>query len=167
MKRKLSMFLALCMVMTLLPMTALAAPAEYGILADDDNIVTGTGYSYDTVTRELTITSNDGAKGSSEWRKKPDDIGDSIEIIKYVKSITVGNGVTQIGRNVFNDIPELTSVHLGAGVTSVAPVNFSVFLACPKLTSIEVHEDNTTYKGVDGVLFSKDGKKLIRYPDGK
>ena len=31
----------------------------------------------------------------------------------------------------------------------------------------EVSEENNTYKTVDGVIFSKDGKELVAYPGGK
>ena len=36
-----------------------------------------------------------------------------------------------------------------------------------KLQSIDADEDNQYFKSVDGVLFSKDGKKLIKHPAGK
>jgi len=37
----------------------------------------------------------------------------------------------------------------------------------PFLTSIKVHENNTVYKDIDGNLYSKDGKTLIRYSPHK
>jgi len=38
---------------------------------------------------------------------------------------------------------------------------------CPKLKNITVHEENSKFKSIDGVLFSKDGKYLYTYPGGK
>ena len=39
--------------------------------------------------------------------------------------------------------------------------------AYPSLTSIKVHKNNTVYKDIDGNLYSKDGKTLIRYSPHK
>ena len=41
------------------------------------------------------------------------------------------------------------------------------FSACNRLTSIEVDENNVYYKGIDGNLYSKDGKILVQYAIGK
>ncbi len=35
------------------------------------------------------------------------------------------------------------------------------------LKSIEISEENAEYKSIDGVVYSKDGKTLIKYPNGK
>ena len=41
------------------------------------------------------------------------------------------------------------------------------FIDCKKLTSIEVDEENTVYKSIDGNLYSKDGSKLVHYSRAK
>ena len=41
------------------------------------------------------------------------------------------------------------------------------FNACQKLTEIIVSENNAAFKSMDGVLYSKDGTKLIKYPMAK
>ena len=41
------------------------------------------------------------------------------------------------------------------------------FLQCANLEEYVVNKENNAYKSVDGILFSKDGTKLIRYPQGK
>lgn len=43
----------------------------------------------------------------------------------------------------------------------------NVFRGCGKLKEFIVSDDNPYFKAIDGVLFSKDGTKLIRYPMGK
>ena len=70
--------------------------------------------------KELTITSNAGATYSSGWR---DDtvytIGSenvTINILEEVKSIIIGDGVTQIGENVI----------------------YAVFLICPAFISVKM-----------------------------
>lgn len=42
-----------------------------------------------------------------------------------------------------------------------------VFGDCQYLKSIEISEENAEYKSIDGVVYSKDGKTLIKYPNGK
>ena len=41
------------------------------------------------------------------------------------------------------------------------------FTDCKKLTSIEVDEENTVYKSIDGNLYSKDGSNLVHYSRAK
>ncbi len=43
----------------------------------------------------------------------------------------------------------------------------NVFMGCQSLQNILVAADNPSFKDVDGVLFTKDGKTLVRYPVGK
>ena len=51
--------------------------------------------------------------------------------------------------------------------SSVTAIGTSAFDPCKSLAKITVNENNTTYKAEDGVLFTKDGKKLVRYPIAK
>ena len=46
-------------------------------------------------------------------------------------------------------------------------ISAGAFNNCPLLESIDVPEDNMRFKSIDGVLYSKDGKTLIKYPAGK
>ena len=50
---------------------------------------------------------------------------------------------------------------------SVTSIGFDAFDGCTSLTSIEVDENNTAYKSINGNLYSKDGKILIQYAIGK
>ena len=43
----------------------------------------------------------------------------------------------------------------------------NVFRGCGKLKQFVVKDSNPNFKAIDGVLFSKDGTKLIRYPVGR
>ncbi|MCQ2387318.1 MAG: leucine-rich repeat domain-containing protein [Clostridia bacterium] len=104
-----------------------------------------------------------------------------------LKSVTLGNRVKSIGYNTFSYCSSLTSVIMPNSVTSIEDYAFvdcgaltsieipnSVttigtysFIGCISLTNITVDEDNLTYKSIDGNLYSKDGKTLIRYAIGK
>lgn len=44
--------------------------------------------------------------------------------------------------------------------------NSSAIKECDKLSAFVVDESNSTFKAIDGVLFSKDGTELIKYPRG-
>ena len=78
-------------------------------------------------------------------------------------SVTLGNSVQSIGESAFRACP-ITSIHIPASVTSIW---VDAFGNCAKLTGIYVHEDNPTYKDIDGNLYRKDGTTLVQYAIGK
>lgn len=89
-------------------------------------------------------------------------------LISYIpkqklKTLIITGG-TSIGSNTFSDCDRLTSVTMGASVTLI---DEDAFLKCGNLTDIIVDENNETYKSVDGILYSKDEKTLIRCAIGK
>jgi len=59
-----------------------------------------------------------------------------------------------------------TSVGEGEN-TQVVTYTENVFAGCDALQNIYVDAENPNFKDVDGVLFTKDGKKLIRYPSAR
>ena len=79
-------------------------------------------------------------------------------------SVTIGDGVTTIGSSAFSGCSSLTSVVIGDSVTSVGK---NAFYGCKRLADITVTENNPHYKSIDGNLYSKDGKTLIKYAIGK
>lgn len=103
-----------------------------------------------------------------------------------LSAITIPERVTSIGNAAFMDCKSLTSIHIPEGVTQIKP---AAFIRCDKLTSVTlpnaailgdnsfgvcallkefvVSKDNTLYCAIDGVLYSKDKKRLITYPAGK
>lgn len=92
-------------------------------------------------------------------------IGDSAFLnCISIESITIPDSVTSIGNYVFRECSGLLSVSIGSGMTNIAA---EAFRDCPSLISIIVSEQNPTYTSVDGVLFTKDIKELVAYPDGK
>lgn len=79
-------------------------------------------------------------------------------------SITISNSVTTIGNSAFSDCDSLTSITIPS---SVSDIGFHVFSDCTSLASIIVDERNTAYSSIDGNLFSKNKKTLIKYAAGK
>lgn len=75
-----------------------------------------------------------------------------------------GKSVSVTGLSyLFIDCVDLESIFIPAGVTNV-PI---VFDRMDKLREIRVDADNPAFQSVDGVLYSKDGKVLYRYPSAK
>ncbi|MBO7326539.1 MAG: leucine-rich repeat domain-containing protein, partial [Clostridia bacterium] len=79
-------------------------------------------------------------------------------------SITISEGVKTIGDAAFGDCDSLTSVHIPLSVTSIGKAPFA---SCDSLTEINVDDEHTSYKSVDGNLYTKDGKVLVQYAIGK
>ena len=75
-------------------------------------------------------------------------------------NIVIPDSVTTIGNRAFCGL-NLTDVEIPYSVTSIG---VDAFYACCNLTAIKVDENNTAYKDIDGVLYTKDGTTLIQYP---
>ena len=79
-------------------------------------------------------------------------------------SIEISDNVTTIGDGAFFFCESLTSIEIPDSVTSVGD---EVFFYCSALANIKVSSENKNYCDTDGVLFSKDKKTIICYPEGK
>ncbi|MDR2096776.1 MAG: leucine-rich repeat protein [Treponema sp.] len=98
--------------------------------------------------------------------------GDGLTLTKYkgsAASVNIPAGVDgipviAIGRSAFYDNKSLTSITIP---TSVTAIGYYAFSRCSSLTAITVDAGNRRYSSVNGILFSKDGKTLVRYPAGK
>jgi hypothetical protein len=82
-------------------------------------------------------------------------------------SIDLKGTIVSVGESVFSGCTGLTSVTIGAGVSST--FGDSVFTGCSNLAEIKVDETNNFYAIVDGALFSISGVPakpavLIAYP---
>ena len=91
-----------------------------------------------------------------------------------------GKPVTEISSSAFYGCSSLTSVTIPDSVKFIGSffldpsflhthtdIYCGPFRDCKSLTSITVDKNNTAYKSIDGNLYSKDGKTLIRYAMGK
>lgn len=77
-------------------------------------------------------------------------------------SITLPEGVTEIGDVAFRDCEALTTVYLPA---SLAEFPGWAFLECPSLSSVQLAEGSKTYKQVEKALYSINGTELVLYCD--
>ena len=81
-----------------------------------------------------------------------------------LETITIPNGVKEIGKTLFMGCTSLKEVNIGEKATYIY---VNAFHECTSLEAINVSENNEKYMSIDGVLYSKDGTTLIRYPQGK
>ena len=79
-------------------------------------------------------------------------------------AVTIPAGVTSIGVWAFANCSKLTSITIPAAVKTIGD---GTFTTCQELTEIKVEAANTAYTSVDGVLFDKAKKTLIKYPEGR
>ncbi len=77
---------------------------------------------------------------------------------------SIASFVTTINQNAFRTNGNMSSLSLPDALTSY---DDDVFDDCTSLQSFSISENNTKYKTVNGVLYTKDGTKLIRYPIAK
>ena len=79
-------------------------------------------------------------------------------------SFTIPDCVNEIWGSAFSQCSNLKEVVIGKNVSSV---DGNAFFDCSSLTSITVSSNNPYYQSIDGNLYSKDGKVLLKYATGK
>ena len=77
--------------------------------------------------------------------------------------VTLSESITKIDEYAFKGCG-LKQIHIPSSTTTIEAMAFAF---CDDLTQITVDANNTAFKSVDGVLFSKDMTALFQYPDGK
>ena len=78
--------------------------------------------------------------------------------------ITVPDGIQAIDASAFSGCENLEKITICKSVTNIDP---TAFYGCNKLAEIAVHEENTVYSSIDGILCSKDEATLVAFPGGK
>ncbi len=88
------------------------------------------------------------------------------DVFYYCGSLTnaiVGNSVTNIGNGMFDNCDSLKNATIGSGVASIGS---TAFFGCSSLTNISVSTSNPAYSSVNGVVFNKNQKVLVTFPEG-
>ena len=81
-----------------------------------------------------------------------------------IENIVIPNSVINISSEAFNNCSSLEYVIIGKAVSSLT---YSIFSNCIQLSNIIVDENNEYYASIDGNLYSKDYKTIIKYAPGK
>ena len=105
--------------------------------------------------------------GQESCKLKPDTRTIAAMAFRYettLKNIVIPDSVVTIGNGAFYFCRNLEKVTIGRGVTSIEA---DAFMSCESLTNIAVAEGNPNYRSVDGDLYSKDGRTLLQYANGK
>ena len=139
-----------------------AFPVQYEKLNDNNDI----RVTFPTENLQITIA-EDTMKFSLIDPNGFTNINTQFDFLPfYVEKIIIDEGIT--GFSAFEDCklvnnPTITEFHL-PGTIKMNPedVDYSLFEYAKKIT---VDENNPNYSSIDGVLFNKEGTRLIKYPD--
>lgn len=82
-----------------------------------------------------------------------------------IPSTYKGLPIAKISLDAFFNCTKMEEIFIPSNITSI--FQRGQFSGCSSLRSITVDEGSTSFKSVDGVLYSKDGKTLICYPEAK
>lgn len=165
-KRFLSIFLALCIILTAFPIYALATESDEIIVSGDKWKIDSTGTLTISFIGEMKNYDHPSGTYSAPWY----NYRNSIKSIVFESSVTsIGNyafyacnglrtiilpdNIRSIGDYAFSECDNLASFTIPASVTSIG---FEVFRGCNNLTDIIVNSENPHYTSEEGVLFNKD-----------
>ncbi len=83
---------------------------------------------------------------------------------RSLENIEMPSTIESIGRYAFWRCDSLTSMKIPANTTYIGD---SAFVQCRGLQAFEVDHFNSSFTGVDGVIYDKDMKELVAYPTGR
>ncbi len=88
----------------------------------------------------------------------------AFEACTLLREIVIPEGVTAICDEAFSFCSSLETVYIPQSVETLYSTSF---LKCESLVEFVVPDKNPYFKSVNGVLFSRDGTRLIKYAAGK
>ena len=96
-------------------------------------------------------------------------VSNAFKDCKSLKNIVIPDNVRCLNGVSFEGCKNLETVTIGKGVEKINYIDWGedTFVDCVNLRSINVDKGNKYFASVDGVLFTKDMKTLLRYPLGK
>ncbi|SFB22867.1 Leucine rich repeat-containing protein [Acetitomaculum ruminis DSM 5522] len=93
------------------------------------------------------------------------EIGEStFENCESLKTVNLPSNLEKIGDRAFAGDKTVNYFKLPASLTSIGT---EAFKGCQSVTAYSVDSGNKNYKSVNGVLFTYNGSRLIRFPGGK
>ena len=151
MKKLLSIILAILMIVTTMPFAFAADVVASGNCGANGGNVKWTLDSDGT----FTISGTGDMATYATLAKRP-----WYGYTQDIKKIIIEDGVTSIADYTAYGCFVATSISIGKDVKIIGPSDSTFY--CRDLETITVSEDNEYYKAVDNVLFSKDGKELLK-----
>lgn len=149
MKRILSLFIILIWAFCSMPICVNAQTINDKL---SDNI----SYTFNSKTGEVTI------KGSGEI---PDFYNSPFLYLNGdIKTVLFESGILKIGARLFRNCTSLEKINIGE---SVIEIDNTAFDGCVGIKEFSVDIENEAYSSFDGILYSKDLSKLIKYPSVK
>ena len=132
-----------------------------------------TGFQCDLDEIDLVIPSNlDGytVVGVGRWAFTTIDMpfvaGNHDPVFRVadkIRSVTFPDTLRIIENQAFSGCSKLESVFIPKWIEQIESIPFA---SCKALKEIKVDPQNLFYKDINGVLFTKDMKNLVQYPDG-
>ena len=110
-----------------------------------NEFITSDGFVFDKSTETIT-----------DYSGKEDNV--------IVPSVIDGINVRAIGDRAFSSANKMSAVFIPPNISSISN---SAFNWCESLERIDVSSESAYFTSKEGVLYSKDMTKLIRYPQGK
>ena len=150
-RKLLSIILAVLMIATTVPFAFAADIVKSGDCGANGGNVKWTLDSDGT----LTISGTGDMQNFATLAKRP-----WYGYTNDIKKIIIEDGVTSMANYTAYGCFFATSISIGKDVKSIGPIYTTFY--CRDLETITVSEDNEYYKSVDNVLFSKDGKELLK-----
>lgn len=78
---------------------------------------------------------------------------DNIKTVNLNKTATINNGA-------LSNLKNLTTIGISASVKSIEGITTN----CPNVSTYNIDPNNNNYQSKDGIVFTKDGNKLVIYP---
>ena len=156
-RKIISVILAVMMVLSIVPITASAEENtvyDYTVISEEEKTCRLNGDDGLTRTEDYTLTLPSEVDGY-----KVVEISDNFTYYSTTSKIIVPDSVERIGKAFDGD--GVLYLVLGAGVSDFNAKNFSNM---DNLKEFIVSEDNPYICSVDGVVFTKDMKTLLRFP---
>lgn len=88
----------------------------------------------------------------------------AFENCKNLEKVVLGNDVKSIGQSVFSGCQSLKVINIPRYVEEIGS---GALAACPSLSSVNIDPQNRHFICLDGVIYTKDGNKMVQYLAGR
>lgn len=133
------------------------------IVLTENASATGRVFRDTTAIRNYIVNENNGTLSSKDGilYSKDGTILFAYPTGRKDETFTIPEGVTTVEEDAFENA-YLREIALGKDVERYEDYSYS-----PKLTLFTVSKENGTYESKEGVLYEKERKRLVRYPQGR